>query len=50
MTEPCEEAGRCPNCGHSISAGDVLITYERNDGTDGIFAGCPACEEVVTPE
>jgi hypothetical protein len=28
----------------------VLITYERSDGTDGVFADCPACEEIVTPE
>jgi hypothetical protein len=42
--------GDLPDDSRPIGAVDVLITYERSDGTDGVFAGCPACEEIVTPE
>jgi hypothetical protein len=45
-----EQLGTCPNCGHGIRSRDELIAYERSDSTLGVFAECPACERVVTPE
>ena len=45
-----EQLGTCPNCGHGIRPRDELIAYERSDSTLGVFAECPACESVVTPE
>ena len=42
--------GRCPKCGEEIPSGWTLIEYEKADGTVGIWAECPACEEVVSPE
>jgi predicted RNA-binding Zn-ribbon protein involved in translation (DUF1610 family) len=42
--------GRCPECGEEIPSGYALIEYEKDDGTTGIWAECPACGEVVRPE
>jgi hypothetical protein len=42
--------GRCPNCGESISPGWLLVEYEKTDGTEGLWAECPSCEDVVAPE
>jgi len=42
--------GCCPDCGESIPTGWRLIDYERDDGTEGVWAECPACENVVSPE
>ena len=41
---------RCPGCGEEIPSGWTLIEYEKADGTVGIWAECPSCEEVVSPE
>lgn len=50
MTSDDRRLGTCPDCGGEIRAVDELITYERSDGSVGMFAECPVCEEVVTPE
>lgn len=41
--------GVCPRCNHELAAGSVLITYEKSDGTTGLFAECPVCADVVRP-
>jgi hypothetical protein len=50
MNSGASELGRCPNCGESISSAWLLIRYETEDGETGIWAECPACETVVSPE
>lgn len=40
--------GRCPQCGEPIEEHDVLISYERDSGTEH-YAECPGCREVVHP-
>jgi len=49
---PTDESslGRCPDCGELISDGWLLVEYTKDDGTDGVWAECPACEDVVSPE
>jgi hypothetical protein len=42
--------GRWPNCGEDISEAWVLVEYEKDDGTEGVWTECPACEDVVAPE
>jgi hypothetical protein len=42
--------GRCPDCGESISKAWLLVEYEKADGTESVWAECPACEDVVAPE
>ncbi|WP_246988410.1 phage terminase large subunit family protein [Halorientalis marina] len=42
--------GRCPDCGESIPEAWLLVEYEKDDGTDGVWAECPVCEDVVAPE
>jgi len=42
--------GRCPECGEDISEAWVLVEYKKDDGTEGVWAECPACEDVVSPE
>jgi hypothetical protein len=41
---------RCPECGAEIPEAWLLLTYERRDGSEGVWAECPACEDVVAPE
>lgn len=50
MTTDHGRLGACPDCGHDIRPVDEIITYERSDSTIGVFAACPSCEEVVSPE
>lgn len=40
--------GTCPNCETAISAVDVLIEYETDDGPK-VYADCPGCRGVVHP-
>jgi len=42
--------GRCPDCGERISRAWLLVEYEKDNGTTGIWAECPSCEDVVSPE
>jgi hypothetical protein len=42
--------GRCPECGEEISSAWILVEYEKEDGTEGIWAECLGCEEVVSPD
>jgi len=49
MTRNSSLLGGCPECGEDISEGWLLIEYEKADGTTGIWAECPACEDVVRP-
>jgi hypothetical protein len=42
--------GRCPDCGNRIPEAWLLVEYTKDDGTDGIWAECPACEDVIAPE
>ena len=42
--------GSCPKCGEGLSGGHVLVEYEKDDGTTGIWAECPICDEVVSPQ
>ncbi|WP_449289169.1 MULTISPECIES: DUF7837 family putative zinc-binding protein [Natrialba] len=41
--------GDCPRCGATIPSSRLLIEYETDAGS-GVFAECPACQEVVAPE
>jgi hypothetical protein len=49
---PADESflGRCPECGEDISEVWILVEYEKEDGTEGVWTECPACENVVAPE
>jgi len=42
--------GQCPDCGESISAAWLLVEYRKDDGTEGVWAECPSCKDVVAPE
>lgn len=50
MTDDTSILGRCPDCGERISRAGVLVEYEKDDGTVGIWAECPQCGSVVSPE
>ncbi|SEP27075.1 hypothetical protein SAMN05216388_105913, partial [Halorientalis persicus] len=39
--------GRCPDCGEAIPETWLLVEYEKDDGTQGIWAECPECDDVV---
>ena len=42
--------GRCPECGEGISEAWILVEYEKEDGTESVWAECPSCEDVIAPE
>ena len=42
--------GHCPECGGNISEAWILVEYEKDDGTEGVWTECPACGDVVAPE
>jgi hypothetical protein len=50
MNEDTSILGRCPDCGESISSAWLLIEYENGDGATDVWAECPGCEAVVSPE
>ena len=52
LSMPTDESslGQCPDCGEPIPDGWLLVEYTKDDGTDGVWAECPACEDVVSPE
>ena len=41
--------GTCPDCGRAIESAQFLIDYEKADGSTGVFAECPECNDVVEP-
>jgi ribosomal protein L32 len=41
--------GECPSCGAQIADHHVLIQYQTHRGT-GVYAECPCCEAVISPE
>lgn len=50
MPDDTQTLGYCPACGEQISIAWLLVEYEKQDGSEGVWAECPACEEVVAPE
>ncbi|WP_437125173.1 DUF7837 family putative zinc-binding protein [Haloarcula limicola] len=50
MTRDTSILGLCPDCDEEITPAWLLVEYEQDDGTTGIWAECPACEDVVKPE
>jgi hypothetical protein len=42
--------GRYPDCEEDIPEAWVLVEYQKEDGTEGVWAECPVCEDVVAPE
>lgn len=50
MSDDTQRLGRCPDCDEHITAAWILVEYEKGDGTEGIWAECPACEDVVAPD
>ncbi|WP_460538383.1 DUF7837 family putative zinc-binding protein [Haloplanus salinarum] len=50
MTGKTPKHGRCLGCDESISAAQILVEYEKDDGTTGILAECPVCDDVVRSE
>ena len=50
MTENTRILGRCPDCDDRIPTARLLIEYERGNETKGVWAECPGCETVVSPE
>ncbi|SDE86821.1 DUF7837 family putative zinc-binding protein [Halorientalis regularis] len=42
--------GRCPDCGERVPETWLLVEFKRDDGSEGIWAECPACEKVIAPE
>ncbi|WP_436931472.1 DUF7837 family putative zinc-binding protein [Halosimplex halobium] len=50
MNSDASELGQCPECGEGISEVWLLVKYEKDDGTEGVWAECPSCEDVVAPE
>jgi len=50
MNSDASELGRCPECGERIPETWLLIQYETSDDKTRIWAECPACETVVSPE
>jgi len=50
MSKKHNELGCCSFCGTTITASQAIITYDTDDGTTGIWAECPKCDEIVDPE
>jgi hypothetical protein len=50
MHDDTQRLGHCPDCGEQIPEAWILVEYEKNDGTEGVWAECPACNDVVAPE
>lgn len=50
MPDEAEALGLCPECGEQVTPPWVLLRYEKDDGTEGVWAECPNCQEVISPE
>ena len=42
--------GRCPECSEDILEAWVLVEYNKDDGTEGVWAECLTCGDVVSPK
>lgn len=49
MSNPNAVLGECPQCGREITRTYLLIEYKTADGTEGVWAECPECADVVDP-
>ncbi|WP_449271824.1 DUF7837 family putative zinc-binding protein [Halovenus aranensis] len=50
MTAHCPSLrGTCPSCGAEIGDRHVLIQYDTAAGP-GVYAECPSCRDVISPE
>ncbi|MCJ0618148.1 hypothetical protein JZX76_00970 [Haloarcula hispanica] len=45
-----QSVGRCPDCDKQITTAWILVEYEKDGGTEGVWDDCPSCEDVVAPE
>lgn len=50
MHDDTQRLGRCPDCGEQIPEAWLLVEYKKNDGTEGVWAECPVCDDVIAPE
>jgi hypothetical protein len=50
MTTDKPGLGTCPECGERIPDGWLLVQYQKDDGSEDVWAECPGCEEGVAPE
>lgn len=50
MSDKRKTLGRCPRCDEQIPPAWALVEYEKDDGSDGVWAECPVCEDVIEPE
>ncbi|WP_254280656.1 phage terminase large subunit family protein [Haloarcula marina] len=50
MSDDTQTLGRCPDCDECIPTAWALVEYTKDDGTEGLWAECPGCEDVVAPE
>lgn len=49
MTPDADVLGRCPRCDAPILRGQLLITYDTDNGP-AAYAECLDCEDVIQPE
>jgi len=50
MPDDTQRLGHCPHCSECIPEAWLLIEYQKDDGTESVWAECPVCEDVVAPE
>jgi uncharacterized C2H2 Zn-finger protein len=50
MIDADSNLGRCPRCGETLTRAFLLVEYETDDGETGIWAECPVCDDVVSPD
>jgi len=50
MNSDASKLGRCPKCDTPIPEVWLLIEYEKANGETGIWAECPDCADVVSPD
>ncbi|MFC6722375.1 MULTISPECIES: DUF7837 family putative zinc-binding protein [Halobacteriales] len=50
MPDDTQILGCCPDCGDRIPTAWTLVEYEKDDGTEAVWAECPGCGDVVAPK
>ena len=50
MPDDTQSLGWCLDCDERITRLWLLVEYEKDDSTEGIWAECPTFEDVVAPE